>query len=649
MTLVRSLRISTVRENCRLTQSRSLRVWVTALSVCLVLRMGGAAAQRAQGNRADARTQSHQERVAAPQQLWVTKSSISGISADGRLVVSRDMESAGVILHDLRSSETRLITDEHRAVSGPHEATAQLSPDGQWVAFAVGPQFLGPWELRLVRADGREIKSVFRSQGSGGLRPLAWTSDSRQLLCLAQTLERSAGQLTQKNGIVLVAASSGAVQKVKDDLGPARLGGISGSLSPDGRYIAYSGGLQTRIFSVEGTLDVPITIPGGPDSRVLGWLPGSEDLVIGAGGRDSASFGIYRIPIHAGKPGNPELLRGGLETFDAVGVDASGALYYDVQHHGLTNAYIVGLDRDAGKLTGQPKRLTSSLENLNAIPMWSPDGKKAAWIGLESAYRHMDGASIAVRDLATGIETTVPIRLPAKQSMPQWMPSPMWMSDNRHMLMMAVDIGSDANHIFSLYKVDSESGVIVDVLGDVARSFPGNDPPFSQVAWSGDGSVMYRVEGLKSIGARQGSSGEWKTILTDPAATRVYEPTPSPDGTEIAYVAELDPNGRSAQIKVAALATGQIRMLVNVKPIQQRRQIVWTPDGRHLVYPTASGPLGPSQLWIVAAAGGTPKALGTPMEGLIFDLSTSPDGKQIGFTLRTIRHELWAVKGVSKR
>jgi len=225
--------------------------------------MGGAVAQQSQGNRAEARTQSNQERVVAPQQLWVTKSSISGISADGRLVVSRDTESGGVMLHDLRSGETWLITDEHRAVSGPHEATAQISPDGLWIAFAVGSQFLGPWEQRLVRADGREIKSIFRSQGSGGLRPLAWTSDSRQVLCLAQTLERSAGQLTQKNGIVLVAASSGAVQKVKDDLGSARLGGISGSLSPDGRYIAYSGGLQTLIFSLEGTLDVPIVNPGG--------------------------------------------------------------------------------------------------------------------------------------------------------------------------------------------------------------------------------------------------------------------------------------------------------------------------------------------------------------------------------------------------
>jgi Tol biopolymer transport system component len=513
----------------------------------------------------------------------------------------------------------------------------RVSPDGQWIAFVVGPDFLGPWELRLTRSDGGEARTLFRSERTGGLRPLAWSPDSRKLLCLSQSLEGSMTQ--QKNNLVLLDIPSGAVHTIKTDLGLARQA-LSGGISPDGRYVAYSDGRQTRIFAASGPGEATVANAGGSESRVLGWLPDSEDLIIGSGLRTPDSFGIYRVPIREGQPGPPELLRGGLETFDAVGIDASGAIYYDLQHHGLMNGYTASVDAGAGKLVGQPARVTSKLENLNAIPMWSPDGKKLAWIGLQSGYVHMDGASITVRDLATGRETTAPIQLPANRSMPQWMPSPAWTSDNRHVLMMAVD----DRRVLSLYKVDAASGRAVEVAAEVTRYTL--ESQFSQAAWSNDGSTLYRVEGLNAIAMRKGSS-EWRKVLTEPTSTFVYEPTPSPDGKEIAYVVAPEASGRNARIKIVTLETGQVRTIVNAQPIRQRREIIWTADSRYLVYPTSSGPAGKSQLWVVASSGGAARKLGPEIEGQIFDLSVSPDG-QIGFTLRTIRHELWAVRSASR-
>ena len=273
--------------------------------------------------------------------------------------------------------------------------------------------------------------------------------------------------------------------------------------------------------------------------------------------------------------------------------------------------------------------------------MWSPDGRKLAWIGLQSGYVHMDGASITMRDLAASRETTASIQLPSNMSMPQWMPSPAWMSDNRHVLMMAVD----GNRVFSLYKVDPASGTAVEMAGEVAR--PNLESQFSKVAWSSDGSTVYRVDGLNAIAIRKGS-GEWKNALVEPASTVVYEPTPSPDGKEIAYVAASELNGRNARIKIVTLETGQIRTVVNAKPIQQRREIVWTPDSRYLIYPTGSGAAGNSQLWVVTSSGGTARKLGPEIEGQIFDLSISPNGRQVGYTLRTMRHELWGVRSTKK-
>jgi hypothetical protein len=422
------------------------------MGVCVALL--GAPPQDAKGNAAGGPTQANQLLLATPEQLWTTKSFITGISADGKRVVGRNVETAGVIIHDVASGETRTIADQHRAVSGPHEALGvAMSLDGMSIAFVVGPTFLGPWELRLIRSDGSDERTIFRSERAGGLRPLAWSTDSKGLLCLDQGLGVSMTE--QKNNLVMLDVQTGSVRAIATELGLARQS-ISGAISPDGRFVAYSSGMRTQIFSVVDASETPVLNAGGPESRVLGWLHNSKDLIIGSGQRGPGSFGIYRIRIHEGKAGTPELLKGQLDPFDAIGIDASGTIYYDLQHHGLMNAYTATLETADGTI-GLPIRVTSAFENLNAIPVWSPDGKKFAWIGLKSAYVHMDGGSITVRDVTTGRETTAAIQLSSKLSMPQWMPSPAWMSDNRHMLMMAVD----DDRYLSLFKVDPVSGATI--------------------------------------------------------------------------------------------------------------------------------------------------------------------------------------------
>jgi Tol biopolymer transport system component len=75
--------------------------------------------------------------------------------------------------------------------------------------------------------------------------------------------------------------------------------------------------------------------------------------------------------------------------------------------------------------------------------------------------------------------------------------------------------------------------------------------------------------------------------------------------------------------------------------------MTWTPDGKYLIYATEyyfDSPAGePARIWIVPASGGTPKQLGSDFRGRVFELSVSPDGKQLGFTLNTSRNELWAL------
>ena len=171
-------------------------------------------------------------------------------------------------------------------------------------------------------------------------------------------------------------------------------------------------------------------------------------------------------------------------------------------------------------------------------------------------------------------------------------------------------------------------------------------------SWSPDGSKVYRPDG-PSIHVWDSATGEEKLLFKDPVAAYVREITPSPDGTSIAYVAIAPPPAGSViygpnYIKVLDIASGQTRELVQVRPAYWRSMMTWTPDGKYLIYATEyyfDSPAGePARIWIVPASGGTPKQLGSDFRDRVFDLSISPDGKQLGFTSITRLKELWALE-----
>ena len=66
--------------------------------------------------------------------------------------------------------------------------------------------------------------------------------------------------------------------------------------------------------------------------------------------------------------------------------------------------------------------------------------------------------------------------------------------------------------------------------------------------------------------------------------------------------------------------------------------MTWTPDSQYLIY-GAQHPT--TAIWIVPAAGGTPRRLGAEFDGYLANLTVSPDGKQLGFDLTSVSAEFW--------
>jgi Tol biopolymer transport system component len=552
----------------------------------------------------------------------------AAISADGRFAVSREVKTAAIIVRDLQTGTKRTL-DARGRYYWPGEETIRMSPDGQWVAYVV----TDTRELRLIRTDGAESRTLYTWPIGARIRvyPLAWTPDQKYVLFSTTEAPRKPAEPVSECEWMLVPAAGGPARTLRT--GVSMSDGSHTSFSSDGRFIAYTGGDgHAHVMTVDGGTDIRLT-DSSESEVVVGWVPKSDYLVFRSD--LSPGWGLYAIRVPNGKAlGAPRLIKGDTRGQIQVGVTSSGAFYY-VQVPTTINAYVVSLNPDAGTLNGEPSRVTQRFDDMNAMPMWSPDGRKLAWFGMRALQQGLNlaNASIVVRDLASGAETTAPVLFPRGLGYsPQYMPSPTWLSDGRSIVIGAT---GDSRSI-DLLKVDPASG-------ETARFEDEAQPNkvTGQFSWTVDGSTMYRGIG-NTIEARKTPNGAWTKIFSEAEGDGIRDAAPSPDGTKILYV--LIPKGGDSMkgpIKILDLAGGRGRIVASECPAWLRRSMAWTPDGRFIVYVTESNP---TRFWIVPAQGGTPKQLGHDMEGRIFDLTFSPDGKQLGYTQTIFRAELWAME-----
>jgi gamma-glutamyltranspeptidase len=159
-------------------------------------------------------------------------------------------------------------------------------------------------------------------------------------------------------------------------------------------------------------------------------------------------------------------------------------------------------------------------------------------------------------------------------------------------------------------------------------------------AWSPDGKRL-ATSYIDRIWI-SGADGRNGRLLSGGAAASERDPAWSPDGRSIAYAADT---GRGFAIMVAPADRGSPRVLVSMDG--DERWPSWTRDGR-LVFSHRPHRLAPWRLYVVPAAGGTPRLLfGDAVQHDEREGRVSPDGRRIAYISTREAHDdvdLWVAE-----
>jgi Tol biopolymer transport system component len=551
---------------------------------------------------------------------------VGDISADGTMAAVVEARTANVGVLNLRTGETRILTQygNYNRLNGV-ASQVHISPDGKLLAFYAGLHD-GVGEVRVIRTDGTQPRTLYRGPREERVAPLAWTPDSQSILG-GRIVKQVDGKW--RTDLVLMAAASGDVRVLKSDIGPSRAD-IRAVISPDGRWLAYA----------EGAAGIPLRIVGmnAPEAvrfesmvrsdHPIGWTPDSKKLLFAS--NRSGGPGIWQQSVSDGGVGGPaELIRSFPNWPQGLGLDAKGTLYYR-EFSAQIDAYTMPLADGA-----VPTRVTRNVEGSTAGPMWSPDERRLGWFTMDRG----EVREFHVRDLASGAEKSVIMQLKVHKSFQSH-----WLSNGKILLRIpgrSIFTGSGSQE--SIHLMDPATGAAEPIA-------------HGGQAYSADGGKVYQLDGPK-VREVDIATGRKREVYHDPLASYVRDPVLSPDGRHLALVAHQaaakdKPDYYGAvHIKIVDLATGTGRELVKVRPSWFRRMMAWTPDAKNLIYATEwyAGVDQPARLWIVPASGGTPKQLGRDFEGRVFGLTVSPDGRLLGFDEEKGYSELMAMEGLFGR
>ena len=557
------------------------------------------------------------------------------ITSKGRYIYHLDAEDGDdhIFRTDLKTGVKRQLT------KGPGEAgdSALVSPDDKWIAY---DWFVDDaWQLRVSRADGSDLRVIYRGDSLLYLRALAWSPDSAHVLVnmLRQDLRYE---------LALMAVSDGSMRTLVEERLPTlngRLWDNRAGFSPDGKFVAYDWPPRAAVprravfvTPVSGGVRYPLLQTTSETHGFLGWAPNGQILI---GSDRSGTWDAWAVPTAGGKASGPaSRVFPGIGPADSLGFTDDGSYYFVVEVW-ANDVYLADID-EAGLLS-PPTRIVTHVGFGTSVD-WSPDGKSLVYVrGLGDDL--LDPFSVGVRDQETGSERSFRpqrlIRFGGHTLNLSWSP------DARALVAQGRDRHYSGPGLDSqgLYSIDSQTGE----LAPLVRSSSVAPPDYLEwPVWAIDGNVIFTrwVRGPQVIVSTNVGTGTEKELyrVNTGAVSRLAD---SRDGLNLAFVWS---NGDESAVRVLMGMSGDAVELLRVRTPQSIAALAWAADSKSILVGLERGGSSGFELMRLPVSGGAPVSAGLALKGLsLFGLSVHPGGAKIAFSAGTPpRLDVWVLEKV---
>ena len=554
------------------------------------------------------------------------------VSPDGRYLAYFDYNVGAMAVYDLMTGKRRILNSKIEKDEPWGESWSFiLSPDSKAIVcnWWQTPDF--HWsDLRIIRIDGTEQRSLFRSDEYDDVYPMDWSSDGSFILA-AFYEGHSEGK---KIGLISVKNGSECILKTID-----RGWGYM-EFSPDDRYIVYDflpeeeySRRDISILSIDGKVENPLVTHPAQESLV-GWSPDGK-YVLFLSDRTGTND-LWIIPVKNGKPvGKAELIKKGLGEIDVAGLTQDGSFYY-ISKGQMEDIYIAELDQSTGKIKKGPEKMVLSQEGSNSWPQYSPDGKSIVCIQGGGIMAERAETSLCVCSLETGAERQFPLRMQARH--------PRWSPDGRFVYFTAQDRPSH----WGIYRVELKTGQVSRAWAEELE-----DKQFGNIfiGISPDGKSYYYIHSEEEnsfcqLVARDLETGIEKELFRIDVRLPLVASL-SPDGKWLAVVSREEQRA----IQVLSVTGGEPRDLYRFDLKGGHPTMLdWTPDSKFIIFSkrinsSKSGVSGWG-LYRISVDGGDPQNLGINMT-YISEITVHPSGKQLAFCSHGPewkKSELWVME-----
>jgi Tol biopolymer transport system component len=389
-----------------------------------------------------------------------------GPTPDGESLVGIDWETGNVVVTDLETGASRRVTAVTQAeYQTGYPGYVLVSPRGDRLAYTwhhletpeEGPEESGV-ELRVVGMDGSDRRSLNLPPD---VWPEGWSADGERLIAVSWHREK------EETEIGWINPEDGSLTSLGVLSYPARFH-TQAAPSPDDRFVAVdhpvkedSARYDISLLSTDGGRWLPL-VDHPEDDRVVGWVPGTNDLLFTSTRSGSKDLWAIRVGPRGGTT-PPRPVRREVGDMGPMGFTADGSLFYSI-YTLQYNLAVAPFRRATGEILIQESQPFGGIGS-NMRPDWSPDGRRVVFVRRRPSPPGrgfgMKGWEeiVYVRDPVSGTERAV-----AQNVAPATAGAPKWFPDGESLLVLGMSQEAAAKYGEwgrvppTLYRVDLSTG-----------------------------------------------------------------------------------------------------------------------------------------------------------------------------------------------